>query len=80
MSVFKYPICAIKGHVINPSETIVPSMIDQRNWLCKCHRCGLYEMHDGAVSGKSITLPEKIAKRVAMDFEDLMKDFENNLF
>lgn len=71
MNILKFPICVIKGHDINPNETITPSMHDKRNWLCRCHRCGLYEMHDGATSGISITLTAKSAKRTAMDFETL---------
>lgn len=71
MNILKFPICVIKGHDINPNETITPSMRDKRNWLCRCHRCGLYEMHDGATSGISVTLTAKSAKRTAMDFETL---------
>lgn len=46
--ILKSIICIFKGHDINPDESIVGDiMIDKRNWLCKCHMCGLYEMHDG---------------------------------
>ena len=48
-------------------------MIDKRNWLCKCHRCGLYEMRDGAISNKRITVTKSEAYRIKMEFErDLM--------
>lgn len=62
--------CLFIGHKINIDESIVPSMIDKRNWICKCHRCGLYEMHDGAISGTSITLSRREAERTAAEFED----------
>lgn len=69
MNPFGYIKCLFVGHKVNTDETMVPSMKDKRNWLCKCHRCGLYEMHDGAISGKSITLFRRQAERTAMDFE-----------
>ena len=51
---FSYFICAIKGHDINPKESLVDDiMINKRNWLCKCHRCNWYVMHDGATSGNA---------------------------
>lgn len=61
--------CLFVGHKVNTDETMTPSMIDKRNWLCKCHRCGLYEMHDGAISGKTITVSRRRAERTAMYFE-----------
>lgn len=68
--ILKAIICAFKGHDINPDESIVGDiMLDKRNWLCKCHRCGLYEMRDGAISNTKITLTESQAKRVKMEFE-----------
>lgn len=68
--ILKAFICLFKGHDINPDESIVGNvMIDKRNWLCRCHRCGLYEMHDGAISNQTITLTESEAKRVKMEFE-----------
>lgn len=70
MRILLYPICAIKGHNVDPNESIVgETMIDRRNWLCKCHRCGLYEMHDGAISGISLTVTHKTAMRIKWDFE-----------
>lgn len=68
--ILKAVVCTFKGHDINPSESIVgDTMIDKRNWLCKCHRCGLYEMHDGAISNLSITLTKREALQVKMEFE-----------
>ena len=73
--VIKAIICLFKGHDINPDESIVGNiMIDKRNWLCKCHRCGLYEMHDGAISNSTITLTKSQALRTKMEFE---RDFMN---
>lgn len=68
--ILKGIICLFKGHDIDPDESIVGDiMIDKRNWLCKCHRCGLYEMHDGAISQSTITLTESGALRVKMELE-----------
>lgn len=61
MNLFKAIICHFKGHDIDPDESIIASgvMRDKRNWLCQCHRCGLYEMRDGAISGMSVTLTKR---------------------
>lgn len=68
--ILKAIICIFKGHDINPDESIVGDiMTDKRNWLCKCHRCGLYEMHDGAISKATITLTESEALRTKMELE-----------
>lgn len=73
--IFKIIVCLLKGHDIDPDESIVGDiMIDKRNWLCKCHRCGLYEMRDGAIGNSKITLTESQALRVKMEFE---QDFKN---
>lgn len=70
MKIFKSIICLFKGHDIDPDESIVGNiMMDERNWICKCHRCGLYEMHDGAISNSSITLTESQALRTKRDLE-----------
>ena len=68
-------ICMFKGHDIDPDESIVGDiMTDKRNWLCKCHRCGLYEMHDRAILNKSITLTKSSAYRTKMELErDIMQ-------
>lgn len=63
-------ICMFKGHDVDPDESIVKdTMIDKRNWLCQCHRCGLYEMHDGAISNTNITLTKSQAYRTKMELE-----------
>lgn len=68
--ILKGVICLFKGHDINPDESIVGDIImDKRNWICKCHRCGLYEMHDGAISHGSVTLTERQAFRTKMELE-----------
>ena len=67
--ILKSIVCLFKGHDINPEESIVTSMTDKRNWLCKCHRCGLYEMHDGAISNTSITLTRREAIKTKRHFE-----------
>lgn len=69
MKIFKSIICLFKGHDVDPEESIVADVMrDKRNWLCQCHRCGLYEMHDGAISMQSVTLTKAQAERTAMDF------------
>jgi len=68
--ILKAVICLFKGHDIDPNESIVGDiMIDKRNWLCKCRRCGLYEMHDGAISNMTITLTKSQAMRTKMELE-----------
>ena len=70
MKILKSIICVFKEHDVDPEESIVKDiMYDPRNWLCKCHRCGLYEMHDGAILNSSVTLTESEALRVKMDLE-----------
>lgn len=68
-------VCLLKGHDINPEESIV-SFIDKRNWLCKCHRCRLYEAHEGVISNSSFTVEEKTAIEMKKEFEALMARFE----
>ena len=61
--------CLFVGHDIDPEESIVADVMkDKRNWLCKCHRCGLYEMHDGAILQTTLTLTEREAIRTKMEF------------
>lgn len=68
------PVCFFVGHDINPEESIVKeTMIDKRNWLCQCHRCGLYVMHDGAMSGLSCTMTKRSALGIKADFEQTFK-------
>lgn len=78
--ILKAIVCLFKGHEIDPDESIVGDiMMDKRNWLCKCHRCGLYLMHDGAISGGTLVMPERMAMRTKMDFERDMAEFERRL-
>jgi len=68
--IFRRIECLFKGHDIDPEESIVKDIMpDKRNWLCKCHRCGMYEMHDGAISHKTITLSEREALRTKLELE-----------
>ena len=70
MNPLKAVICLFKGHDIDPDESIVSGVMkDKRNWLCQCHRCGLYEMHDGEISGISVILTKKEAYKVKKDLE-----------
>lgn len=69
-------ICMFKGHDVDPDESIVKDiMTDKRNWLCRCRRCGLYEMHDGAISNSNITLTKSQAYRTKMEFERDVMEF-----
>ena len=68
--ILKAVVCMFKGHDIDPNESIVGDIMrDKRNWLCKCHRCGLYEMHDGAISNMTLTLTKSQAMRTKLEFE-----------
>ena len=75
MNWWKIIICLFKGHDVDPDESIVKDVvIDKRNWICRCHRCGFYEMHDGSPSGGSVTLTKSDAERTAMQFRrDIME-------
>ena len=76
MMLIKGIVCLFKGHDIDPDESIVGNtMLDKRNWLCRCHRCGLYEMHDGAISNSNITLTKSQAYRTKMEFERDVMEF-----
>ena len=75
MNLLKAVICQFKGHDINPDESIIV-MRDKRNWLCQCHRCGLYEMHDGAISGESVILTKRDAYKVKRDIEYQFAEIE----
>lgn len=80
MNLFGAIICLFKGHDIDPEESIVSDLMhDKRNWLCKCHRCGLYEMHDGAILQKSITITERSAKRTRLEFAQEMAELRRRI-
>lgn len=74
MNIIGVLICAIKGHIVNPDESITSFVTDKRDWLCRCHRCGLYIMHDGAISNQTICLSEKEAKKTAMKIEQTIME------
>lgn len=74
--ILKSIVCLFKGHDINPEESLVTSMNDKRNWLCKCQRCGLYEMHDGAISNTSITLTRREAIKTKRHLEAEMAEID----
>lgn len=75
MNPLKAVICLFKGHDIDPDESIV-SGFPKNDWLCQCHRCGLYEMRDGAISGMSVTLTKKEAYEVKKDLEYQIAEIE----
>lgn len=75
MNLLKAIICGLKGHDINPDESIV-SGLSKNDWLCRCHRCGLYEMRDGAISGMSVTITKREAYRVKKDLEYQIAEIE----
>ena len=78
--ILKAIICLFKGHDICPNESIVKDiMFDKRNWICKCHRCGLYEMHDSTISGESITITEKQAMHIKMNLEAELIDLNTKI-
>lgn len=74
MRVIGFIGCLLNGHDVYPSESIVADVMrDKRNWLCKCHRCGLYIMHDGAISGQSVTITERMAYETR---DELITEFD----
>lgn len=69
MRVIGYIGCLFKGHDVYPSESLVGDvMIDKRNWLCECHRCGLYIAHDGASSGITVPMSRREAYKLKDEF------------
>ena len=79
-NILMYPVCLFKGHSINTEESIVKDiMLDKRNWLCKCHRCGLYIMHDGAISGLTVPMAKQSAMKTKKEFENLFRPFIEKL-
>lgn len=77
MKIHKAVICLFRGHDVYPEESIVADvMIDKRNWLCECHRCGLYVMKDGAISGMSATVTKRDAYKIKEEFEKAMSEAE----
>lgn len=74
----KYLVCTIKGHEIDPKESIMLDvMINPNNLLCPCHRCGLYYMYDSS-SGMGITLTKKQADKTKQEFIGEMAVFDRS--
>ena len=68
--ILKRLICGFKGHDPDPDDDLIAGFTNEpRNWMRRCKRCGRYIMHDGAISGITLTLSEKEARQVAKDLE-----------
>lgn len=64
----KFIGCFIKGHIIDPEESIMLDvMINPNNLLCKCHRCGFYIAYDSS-SSICLTLTKKGAYKLKNEF------------
>jgi hypothetical protein len=76
--ILKAVICLFKGHDVDPDESIIDDdfMHDKRNWLCQCHRCGLYLAHDGAISQMDILMTKKGAYKFKRDYERDIEQFK----
>ena len=76
MNIFKAIVCKMKGHVVDPEKDNIMVFqtikCDSRNWICKCKRCGVYIMHDGALSGMSVTISKKEAFKIKEDYKQDM--------
>lgn len=73
-NVLKFPICMIKGHVLDSPSII--NFMHKRNYLKKCSRCGLY--HAYSDSGMlSITMTKHGAMKMKRDFEKKISIFKN---
>ena len=71
----KFIGCLIKGHNVDPRESIMRDvMINPNNLLCKCHRCGFYVAY-GRMSGIVMTLTEKGAYKLKDEFVSDMGSF-----
>ena len=67
--IFKWIICGLKGHEPDPDDDLIAGFTNEpRNWMRRCKRCGRYIMHDGAISGITVTLSEREAKQEAEEF------------
>lgn len=78
MNIFKAVVCKVKGHVVDPEKDNIiffqTAHLNSRNWICKCKRCGVYIMHDGALSGMSVTISKKEAFKIKKEYERDMID------
>ena len=67
--IFKWIICGLKGHDPDPDDDLIAGFTNEpRNWMRRCKRCRRYVMHDGAISGLTVTLSEREAKQEAEEF------------
>lgn len=72
--------CFFSRHcIIDTNESIVSGIMhDKRNFLCKCQRCGLYVMHDGAISGlTSRFMSERKAFCIKRELESFTEELRN---
>jgi hypothetical protein len=76
MTMIQSIICRFKGHIVDPEENIVnvPGL-DKRNWICRCHRCGMYLMHEGVYTNGTIVMNKSEAMRTKEEFEYEMRKF-----
>ena len=65
VKIVKFPICIIKGHVLDTPSII--NFIDGGNHLKKCSRCGLYHARS-SLSGLTSTLSEREAMKWKREF------------
>lgn len=65
-NIFKFPICMIKGHVLDTPSII--NFMDKRNYLKKCSRCGLYHAYSD-LNMISTTMTEREAMKMKRKFE-----------
>ena len=66
-NILKFPICIIKGHVLDTPSII--NFTDNRNHLKKCSRCGLYHAYSD-VSITSVLMTERGAMKMKREFEE----------
>ena len=70
-NILKFPICMIKGHVLDTPSII--NFMDKRNYLKKCSRCGLYHAYSD-LSMISSTITERKAMKLKREFERKFRD------
>ena len=66
-NILKFPICMIKGHVLDTPSII--NFIDKRDYLKKCSRCGLYHAYSD-ISMISVPMTEREAMKIKREFEE----------
>lgn len=65
-NILKFPLCMIKGHVLDTPSII--NFMDKRNYLKKCSRCGLYHAYSD-LGMISVTITEREAMKLKSEFE-----------